>query len=208
MEKGGTQEAFKNVIYSYPLSNAMTDGFVKEPAVATRENFNVQNYDDAALERLKLEDGVRIHENTKVELEVYARENSKPIVKPFVLVIARDTEHANALMKMIEEDTFFEHVHVDNDFSGIFRFLHIDKLLDGFVPLLPALLGMDLNDLALVTTIKECFLFDHLHKRIGVFRIPRNDQQEGLHNGPAILSGVNLQFNFGVLMDAHPVFQF
>ena len=108
VEKGSTQEAFRNVIYSYPLSNAMADGFVKEPAVATRENFDVRNYDDAGLERLKLEDGVRIHENTKVELEIYARENGKPIVKPFLLVIARDTEHANSLMKMIGDETFFE----------------------------------------------------------------------------------------------------
>jgi type III restriction enzyme len=108
VEKGSTQEAFRNVIYSYPLSNAMGDGFVKEPAVATRENFDVRNYDDAGLERLKLEDGVRIHENTKVELEIYARENSRPIVKPFLLVIARDTDHANSLMKIIEDETFFE----------------------------------------------------------------------------------------------------
>jgi type III restriction enzyme len=108
VEKGSTQEAFRNVIYSYPLSNAMADGFVKEPAVATRENFDVRNFDDAGLERLKLEDGVRIHENTKVELEIYARENGRPIVKPFLLVIARDTEHANSLMRIIEDETFFE----------------------------------------------------------------------------------------------------
>ncbi|MBM4338296.1 MAG: type III restriction endonuclease subunit R [Deltaproteobacteria bacterium] len=108
IEKGGTPEPFRNVIYGYPLSDAMSDGFVKEPAVATRENFDIRNYDDAGLERLKLEDGVRIHENTKVELEIYARENSKPIVKPFLLVIARDTDHANSLMKIIEDGTFFE----------------------------------------------------------------------------------------------------
>jgi type III restriction enzyme len=108
IERGGKTEPFKNVIYSYPLSNAMEDGFVKEPAVATRENFDAKNYDDAGLERLKLEDGMRIHENTKVELEVYARENEKPIVKPFMLVIARDTTHADSLMKTIEEGSFFE----------------------------------------------------------------------------------------------------
>jgi type III restriction enzyme len=107
-ERGGGSEPFKNVIYSYPLSNAMEDGFVKEPAVATRENFDLRNYDEGGLERLKLEDGVRIHENTKVELEVYARENGVPIVKPFMLVIARDTDHANALVKLMEDDTFFE----------------------------------------------------------------------------------------------------
>ena len=108
VERAGGTQAFQNVIYAYPLSSAMTDGFVKEPAVATRENFNPKNYDVAALERLKLEDGVRIHENTKVELEVYARENGKPIVKPFMLVIAKDTDHADALMKVIEDAAFFE----------------------------------------------------------------------------------------------------
>ncbi|MBI1913120.1 MAG: DEAD/DEAH box helicase family protein [Deltaproteobacteria bacterium] len=108
VETGGKTTSFKNVIYSYPLSSAMADGFVKEPAVATRENFDAKNYDADGLERLKLEDGVRIHENTKVELEVYARENSKPIVKPFMLVIARDTVHANELVKAIEDESFFE----------------------------------------------------------------------------------------------------
>src|SRR5205823_2549444 len=80
IEAGGKSEPFKNVIYSYPLSAAMKDGFVKEPAVATRENFDAKNYDDAGLEKLKLEDGVRVHENSKVELEVFARENGKAIV--------------------------------------------------------------------------------------------------------------------------------
>jgi type III restriction enzyme len=107
VERGGDSEPFKNVIYSYPLSNAMEDGFVKEPAVATRENFDIKNYDETGLERLKLEDGVRVHENTKVELEVYARDNGKPIVKPFMLIVSKDVEHANSLAKVIEAETFF-----------------------------------------------------------------------------------------------------
>ena len=45
---------FKNVTYSYPLANALDDGFVKVPCVATRENFNVDNCDAASLELLKL----------------------------------------------------------------------------------------------------------------------------------------------------------
>jgi type III restriction enzyme len=98
---------FKNVIYSYPLSSALRDGFVKEPAVATRENFRAENYDEAGLEKLKLEDGVRIHEHTKVQLDIYARENLKPLVKPFILVVARDTTHANELQRRIEADDFF-----------------------------------------------------------------------------------------------------
>ncbi len=109
VERGAqTADPFKNVIYSYPLSSALNDGFVKEPAVATRENFDANNYDDDGLEKLKLEDGIRVHENTKVELEVYARQTQQKIVKPFMLVVATDTTHANALVEVIEDDSFFE----------------------------------------------------------------------------------------------------
>lgn len=108
VEAGNRAVPFKNVIYSYPLSSALTDGFVKEPAVATRQNFNPANYDEKGLETLKLEDGVRIHEHTKVQLEVYARQNEKKIVKPFMLVVAQDTVHANELVEKISSDGFFE----------------------------------------------------------------------------------------------------
>ena len=77
--------AFKNVIVDYPLGRAMADGFVKEPAVVTRKNFNPVGMSAEEIERLKLEDGVRLHESVKVELETYARESDKPIVKPFLL---------------------------------------------------------------------------------------------------------------------------
>ncbi len=72
----------------------MADGFVKEPAVVTRKNFNPAGMSAEEIERLKLEDGIRLHESVKVELETYARETVNPIVKPFLLVIARDTTHA------------------------------------------------------------------------------------------------------------------
>ena len=100
--------AFKNVIYDYPLAKAMADGFVKEPAVVTRKTFNPAGMSPDEIERLKLEDGVRLHESVKVELETYARESENPIVKPFVLVIARDTTHASQLLALIQSDAFFE----------------------------------------------------------------------------------------------------
>jgi type III restriction enzyme len=113
VERGSRSEAFKNAIYSYPLASALTDGFVKQPAVATRENFVASSYDEDALEMLKLKDGIRVHEETKVQLEVYARENNVKRVKPFMLVVARDVEHANALMTTIESPEFF-----DGDYRG------------------------------------------------------------------------------------------
>lgn len=108
IERGGKSEAFKNAIYSYPLASALTDGFIKQPSVATRENFNANSYDEVGLEQLKLRDGIIVHEETKVQLEVYARENGVRRVKPFILVVAKDTDHANALMATIESKDFFE----------------------------------------------------------------------------------------------------
>jgi type III restriction enzyme len=108
VETGRQPERFKNIIYEYPLSRALTDGFVKQPAVATRENFNAASYSEEQLELLKLEDGIRVHESVKVELETFACENDVKRVKPFILVIARDTEHAGTLQARIERDDFFE----------------------------------------------------------------------------------------------------
>jgi len=99
---------FKNVIYDYPLAKALQDGFVKEPAVVTQKNFQPQNYNREELEQIKLEDGIRLHESVKVELETYARQTGNKIVKPFMLVIARDTTHAKALLDLIESEQFFE----------------------------------------------------------------------------------------------------
>ena len=104
---------FKNVIFDYPLARAMEDGFVKEPAVVTRKNFSTVGMTTEAIEQLKLEDGVRLHESVKVELETYAREKSNLIVKPFVLVIARDTTHASQLMELIKSTSFFEGRYAD-----------------------------------------------------------------------------------------------
>ncbi|MGZ0019848.1 DEAD/DEAH box helicase [Nitrosomonas sp. wSCUT-2] len=94
---------FKNVIVDYPLARAMEDGFVKEPAVVTQRNFDAKAHTPEEIEKIKLEDGVRLHETTKVELLTYARENGVKPVKPFMLVIARDTTHAGQLRELIEE---------------------------------------------------------------------------------------------------------
>ena len=106
---GSNAQDFKNVVYRYMLADALNDGFVKEPAVVTRENFDPTTYKDRLdeLDRIKLEDGVGLHEITKVELEVYGRQNEKAVIKPFVLVVARNTEHANQVEKWLKSDTFF-----------------------------------------------------------------------------------------------------
>lgn len=113
VETGTKTVKFKNVVYEYSLAKAMNDGFVKEPAVATRKNFNPQQCTIEELDRLKLEDGIKIHENTKVDLDIYARTNKVKQVKPFVLVVAKDTNHAQWLEKQIKSDEFFNGYYKD-----------------------------------------------------------------------------------------------
>ena len=95
--RGARTTPFLNIAFNYPLANAIEDGFVKEPAVATRANFDADSYSAEALERLKLEDGMQLHELSKVELASYAASRSVRLVKPFVLVVAEDTAHAEAV---------------------------------------------------------------------------------------------------------------
>jgi len=102
IETGGKTIPFKNVVVDYPLARAMEDGFVKEPAVVTQRNFDPNHYSKEDLEVIKLKDGIRLHEATKVELITYAHENDDRVVKPFMLVIARDTTHAKALKEKLE----------------------------------------------------------------------------------------------------------
>lgn len=79
--------------------------------------------------------GVRLHETTKVELLTYARENGAKVVKPFMLVIARDTTHAGQLLELLESKAFFEGryqgkvIQVDSSRSGAEEEKMIARLL-------------------------------------------------------------------------------
>jgi type III restriction enzyme len=105
---GAGSRAFRNVIYDYTLPEAMEDGYVKEPAVGTRPNFDPKSVTDDVLERIKLEDGIHYHEHVKVQLQTYARQNEVKRVHPFMLVVATDIDHAEDLKRFIESADFFE----------------------------------------------------------------------------------------------------
>ena len=76
------------------------------------------------LERIKLEDGIHCHENTKAELDIYARSTGRPTVHPFMLVVAQDTTHAENLRQIIESESFF-----DGRYKG--RVIRVDSATRG-----------------------------------------------------------------------------
>jgi len=105
---GSNSVDFCNVIYRYSLGEAMADGFVKEPAVATRKDFDPHSVSSEKLEQIKLEDAVHYHDHVSVELDRYHRVTGKPKIHPFILVVAQETDHAGRLRSYIESEEFFK----------------------------------------------------------------------------------------------------
>lgn len=104
---GAKPRDFKNIVFHYPLARALNDGYIKTPAVATRKDFKASSYSEQQLETIKLEDGIHHHEYVKTELASYANNTNRPLVKPFMLVVAQDTNHAEAIKARIEDSEFF-----------------------------------------------------------------------------------------------------
>lgn len=103
---GAKGKPFKNIAYEYNLAHAITDGFVKKPAIVGRTDFNKNQYDEDTLEELKIIDGIKVHESVKAELQVYADNKKARKVKPFMMIIAKDIAHAEAIEAKIKNDSF------------------------------------------------------------------------------------------------------
>ena len=105
---GAKGKPFKNIAYEYNLAHAITDGYVKKPAIVGRTDFDKNQYDDDMLEELKIKDGIKVHESVKAELQVYADNKKARLVKPFMMVIAKDIKHAEDIEAKIKSDDFEE----------------------------------------------------------------------------------------------------
>lgn len=116
-EKG---KSFKNIVYEYNLAEALAEGkYVKNPTIAKRRNFEKKDQTPEELDVLKLEDAISIHEHTKLNLELYAKENNVPLVKPFILVVCRNIQHAKETVDLIENRIY------DGKYKG--KVLQIDS---------------------------------------------------------------------------------
>jgi len=114
IQKGARKIDFKNVVYEYSLAHALNDGlYVKVPVVFTRKDFRPEEYTPEQLDHEKLNDGIRLHEETKSRLDVYSRSTGKQLVKPFVLVVAKDTEHSRQIREYLTSPDFFRGYYKD-----------------------------------------------------------------------------------------------
>lgn len=100
------QEKFKNVVYEYPLSKSINDGYTRTPYAVTRQDIHSYNFGDEELDKMMISDGIICHKKIKLELEYYAKNNGKPKVKPFMMIVCKDTEHATSIFEYVTSDDF------------------------------------------------------------------------------------------------------
>jgi type III restriction enzyme len=105
LEFTATPKSIKNVIYSYDVAKG-AGKYLKIPVMNGRTNMS--GYSDADVQEMKLNDGIRLHENRKKAMAKYCNENNLPFVKPIVLVACKDTEHAKEVRALIDSDSFFD----------------------------------------------------------------------------------------------------
>ncbi len=106
VEKGNKTVLFKNVVYEYPLYKAIKDGYTRTPFALTRRDIKAYNLSDEELDKTMINDGVLHHENIKEELKKYSVNYDKKLVKPFMLIVCKNTEHAEWVLKYIKSDEF------------------------------------------------------------------------------------------------------
>lgn len=121
LEFTATPKYDKNVAYRFSLGEAIGK-YVKTPTVVTRTNLTLADRDSTEsitvdngkivilpiIDRIKLNDGLLLHEMKKARLIEYCCAIGVPLVKPFVLISTKDTDHAKDIRSFIESNVFFE----------------------------------------------------------------------------------------------------
>ena len=126
------KESQKNVLYSFNLAQSIGK-FIKTPTVVTRTNLTTSDAEE--IDKLKILDGLALHEKKKARMEEYCQANRLPFVKPFVLISTRDTTHASAIKTMIEDDSFHNGLYknkvieIHSGTSGAESDINIERLL-------------------------------------------------------------------------------
>ena len=112
-KKGAKQVPFKNVVFEYPLSKSIEDGYTRTPFASTRTDVDFYNFGDEELDKVMILDGLTLHADIKERLKQYALTNSTEqhpvrVVKPFMMVVCKDITHATWVENFIKSDECYD----------------------------------------------------------------------------------------------------
>lgn len=97
-----------NIIYSYSLGDAVNDYIVKRLEAVVRKDDRSYNEE---LDELKLVEGFRIHEKTKVWLEEFCKNYNLESIKPMAFVSTKNIAHGEEIQMKIESDDFMNGIY-------------------------------------------------------------------------------------------------
>lgn len=106
VQSGSKTLLFRNVVYEYPLSKAIKDGYTRTPYALTRKDIKSYNLTEDELDKTMISDGIVHHERMKAILNAYSVNNQVKLVKPFMLIVCKDTVHAEKVLTYIKSDSF------------------------------------------------------------------------------------------------------
>lgn len=110
LEFTATPEYTGNIIYSYSLGDAVNDYIVKRLEAVVRKDDRSYNEE---LDELKLIEGLRIHEKTKVWLEEFCKNYNLDSIKPMAFVSTKNIAHGEEIQKKIESSEFMDGIYKD-----------------------------------------------------------------------------------------------
>lgn len=101
-------DKMKNVLYNFNLGDAIREKYVKDPWIGTEADVDFSEFEQDSIQTdaRKLQLAAFFHERAKNALIEYAIENNKTIVKPVLLIVAKDITHAEKLKNLIDSDDF------------------------------------------------------------------------------------------------------
>lgn len=88
-----------NVVYRYPLAQAIADRYVKTPVLVARR-------DDRHDDQTKLRDGVTLLRHKETLAHAYCAEHGLPPVNPVMLVIAQNIAQAEQFRDILDSESF------------------------------------------------------------------------------------------------------
>lgn len=136
VQQNGRPEYFKNVVYEYSLPQAIRDGYTRTPYALTRRNLNSFSMTPEELDKTMINDGILHHEDIRLELKMYSQNNGVKLVKPFMLIVCKDTNHAQWVLDYVKSEAFREGKYKDkvimvhSNQSGSEKEENIQKLLE------------------------------------------------------------------------------
>ena len=173
---------FKNVVKDYPLALSIRDGYTRTPFALTRKNIEQYKWGDEQLDKIMINDGIHWHENMINVLKEYSEVNNVPYVKPFILVVCQNIEHANKVLdyikstecyggkykdKVIEIDSGKGNVEKDENIQLLLNVERSDNPVEIIVHVNMLKEGWDVNNLYTIVPLRSAYSRTLVEQTIG-----------------------------------------